>query len=104
MQMNPNQLAAMEARNAEMAQLENDIVGVNEIFRDLNTQVASQGEMIDSIDHHVEEAVVQVQDANQQLVKAEEHQRAANKKKICLVATIAIIIIIIVVIIVVKST
>ena len=58
----------------------------------------------DSIDHHVEEAVVQVQDANQQLVKAEEHQRAANKKKICLGATIAIIIIIIVIIIVVKST
>ena len=58
----------------------------------------------DNIENNVEEAVVEVKEGNEKLVKAEEHQRSANKKKICIAATIAIIVIVIVIIIIVKNT
>ena len=54
---------------------------------------------LDSIEENVQEAVVHVQDANQQLEKGVEYKKKADKKKICIVVAVIVIIIIIALII-----
>jgi t-SNARE complex subunit (syntaxin) len=49
---------------------------VNQIFKDLSLLVHEQGEMVDNIESHVEDAHVRVQQGNKQLVQARKHQVA----------------------------
>ena len=92
-------------------------MNVNDIFRDLNQQISQQGEImgnncealllnkysyifhLDSIEENVQEAVVNVEHANEQLEKGVEYKKKADKKKICIVIAVIIIIIIIALII-----
>ncbi|XP_065183965.1 syntaxin-7-like isoform X2 [Sycon ciliatum] len=61
---------AIEERADALRQLENDILDVNEIFRDLGAMVHEQGEVIDTIEGNVEHAAVDVENANDQLRQA----------------------------------
>ena len=54
---------------------------------------------LDSIEENVQEAVVNVEHANEQLEKGVEYKKKADKKKICIVIAVIIIIIIIALII-----
>jgi len=81
----------IEERERAIRQLEADIVGVNEIFRDLATMVYEQGDMIDSIEANVDSAAVHVEDANVQLHKASDYQKAARKKMCCILVTLVIV-------------
>ena len=47
----------------------------------------------------MEQTQTDIEQANQQLTKAEEYKKALDKKKICLIVTVIIIIIIIAIII-----
>ena len=51
-----------------------DIVEVNQIFKDLATMVHEQGEVIDSIEANVETASIQVNEGTAQLSKARDYQ------------------------------
>ncbi|XP_018425504.1 PREDICTED: syntaxin-7 [Nanorana parkeri] len=81
----------IEERESTILQLEEDIRGINEIFKDLGMMVHEQGEMIDSIEANVETADVHVQNANQQLARAAEYQRK-SRKKICIIIVVLIIV------------
>ncbi|XP_077321073.1 syntaxin-7 [Lithobates pipiens] len=83
-------LRLIEERESAILQLEEDIRGINEIFKDLGMMVHEQGDMIDSIEANVESADVHVQQANQQLARAAEYQRK-SRKKICIIITVLII-------------
>ncbi|KAG8444565.1 hypothetical protein GDO86_009649 [Hymenochirus boettgeri] len=83
-------LRLIEERENAIRQLEEDILGVNEIFKDLGMMVHEQGEMIDSIEANVESAEVHVQQANQQLSRAAEYQRK-SRKKICIIIVVLVI-------------
>lgn len=80
----------IEERERAIRQLEADIVGVNEIFRDLATMVHEQGDMIDSIEANVDSAAVHVEDGNVQLQKASDYQKAARKKMCCILVIVVI--------------
>lgn len=80
----------IEERERAIRQLESDIVGVNEIFRDLATMVYEQGEVIDSIEAHVEVTSVNVEQANVQLDKARHYQKAARKKMCCILVIVVL--------------
>ncbi|KAJ7386978.1 Syntaxin-12 [Desmophyllum pertusum] len=80
----------IEERERAIRQLESDIVGVNEIFRDLATMVYEQGEVIDSIEANVDSAAVHVEDANVQLDKASNYQKAARKKMCCILVIVVV--------------
>ena len=54
---------------------------------------------LDSIEENVQEAVVNVEHANEQLEKGVEYKKKADKKKICIVIAVIIIIVIIALII-----
>lgn len=81
----------IEERERAIRQLEADIVGVNEIFRDLATMVYEQGDMIDSIEANVDTAAVHVEDANVQLHKASHYQKAARKKMCCILVILVVV-------------
>lgn len=80
-QMSPTEFAAMQERENAIVQLEADIADVNMIFKDLASMVHDQGEIIDSIEQNIEEAVVDIQSGNVQLRQARDHQQSARKKK-----------------------
>lgn len=84
-------LELIEERERAIRQLEADIVGVNEIFRDLATMVYEQGDMIDSIEANVDNAAVHVEDANVQLQKASHYQKAARKKMCCILVVLVLV-------------
>ncbi|XP_054924587.1 syntaxin-12-like [Dermacentor andersoni] len=74
----------LREREQSIRKLENDIVDVNAIFKDLATLVHDQGDMIDSIEANVESAAVHVEEGIQQVAKARQHQERARKKMFCL--------------------
>lgn len=77
-------LEMLREREQAIRKLENDIVDVNAIFKDLATMVHDQGDMIDSIEANVESAAVQVEEGVQQVAKARQYQEKARKKMFCL--------------------
>ncbi|XP_072284813.1 syntaxin-7 [Pyxicephalus adspersus] len=90
-EMTEDDLRLIEERESAILQLEEDIRGINEIFKDLGMMVHEQGEMIDSIEANVESADVHVQQANQQLARAAEYQRK-SRKKICILIVVLVIV------------
>jgi len=78
-------LAAVKERQQALSELESDIVDVNQIFKELARIVHDQGELVDSIAHHVETAVIQVNQGASDVSRAVLLQASARRKKICLI-------------------
>jgi len=89
-------IAELQDREKSIRQLESDIVDMNTIFKDLATMVHEQGEMVDSIEVHVDTAAVSVTEGTTQLRQAEQYKVAARKKKLFL-AIIGLIILAIII-------
>jgi len=89
-------LMEIEARHNDIIKLENSIKELHEMFTDMALLVASQGEMIDRIEHNVENAAEFVQRAVVDTKKAVKYQSKARRKKI-LIAIICVIFIAIVI-------
>ncbi|XP_078361129.1 syntaxin-7-like [Oculina patagonica] len=82
----------IEERERAIRQLEDDIVDVNEIFRDMATLVKEQGDMIDKIEAYVDGpgGNVDVETAMDQLAKASQYQKAA-RRKCCILVLVLIV-------------
>jgi len=88
-------LQILQEREQAIQQLECDINDVNQIFKDLGMLVHEQGEIVDSIESSVENAVVHVEQGKDQLLKAKEYKNKTRRKKfICLVIVVVVVIII----------
>ncbi|KAJ8008979.1 hypothetical protein DPEC_G00084050 [Dallia pectoralis] len=88
-------LQLIQERETSIRQLESDITGINEIFKDLAMMVHEQGDMIDSIEANVETADVHVQNASQQLAQAADYQRK-SRKKICILIVVLVVLAVII--------
>lgn len=66
-------LQALEEQERTIRELEENIVGVNEIYKKLGALVYEQGQTIDSIEASVENASVFVQDGSEQLRRASHY-------------------------------
>jgi len=95
-------LEMLRDREQAIRQIENDIVEVNMIFKDLAVMVHEQGSLIDSIEANIESASVQVEHGTQQLEQAKKHQNA-SRRKLCIIVVIALIILAIIITIIVLS-
>lgn len=71
-------LETMREREQAIRKLESDILGVNQIFKELATLVHEQGEVIDSIEANVESAHIHVEEGVQEITKAREYQVSNN--------------------------
>ncbi|GAB6032743.1 Syntaxin-7 [Chamberlinius hualienensis] len=81
-------------------QIENDIVLVNQIFKDLARMVNEQGEVLDTIEDNIVQASEQIRDGKEQLTQANEYQTAARKKKLIIFFVIAIVLAVIITVVV----
>ncbi|CAG0883465.1 unnamed protein product [Cyprideis torosa] len=92
-------LGDLEEKEAALRRLEDDIQGVNEIFKNLATMVHEQGEVVDTIEANVETAHVQVETAVGQLHQASRYKSAARKRMVCMIVTAVILCVILALII-----
>lgn len=101
------ELREIEARDMEIKRLENSVVEVNQLFKEINALVMEQGEHIDRIEDHVEKAVNDVGSGNKQLEEARENQAKARKKKVCCIGILVAVLLIagvIITIVIVQSS
>jgi len=85
-------------REEEIRKIEQAVVEVNDMFRDLSVLVTTGGTMIDSIEAHIEEAVVQSEQGVVELQKAESYQKAGNRKTCIIIAILVCVVIVIVIV------
>ncbi|XP_062896641.1 t-SNARE domain-containing protein 1 [Mobula hypostoma] len=94
-----DEVESIKQREEALLQIEADMLDVNQIIKDLALLVHEQGENIDSIEANIERAATNVDTANEQLMKASQHQKRARKMKCCfLLATLVILAVIIIII------
>ncbi|XP_078254724.1 T-SNARE Domain Containing 1 [Rhinoraja longicauda] len=97
-----DEVESIKQREEALLQIEADMLDVNQIIKDLALLVHEQGDNIDSIEANIERAATHVDTANEQLMKASQHQRRARKMKCCFILTALIILAVIIIIIVVS--
>jgi len=71
--------------------LERSITELHQLFVDMAVLVESQGELLNQIEHNVEQAVGFVASGNEQLVAAREYQDASRKKMMIICCIIVVI-------------
>ncbi|KAJ2489740.1 hypothetical protein IWW37_003725 [Coemansia sp. RSA 2050] len=86
--------ALINERELEINDIEQGIVELNEIFRDLGTIVTEQQSLLDNIETNVQSVAVNVRGASEQLSSASEYQRRSNKTKFCLLLFVIIFILV----------
>ncbi|XP_056637067.1 syntaxin-1A isoform X5 [Diorhabda carinulata] len=91
-------LADIEARHADIIKLENSIRELHDMFMDMAMLVENQGELVDRVEYHVENAQTHVQQGRTELIQAEGYQTKARKKLIYIIILIAILLAVIAII------
>lgn len=76
-----------------------NINGVNEIYKNLGALVFEQGNVVDSIESSVEQTSVFVSEGTDQLRKASHYQNQLRKKKLCIGLILGVITFVIVMVI-----
>ncbi|XP_069950484.1 syntaxin-1A-like isoform X4 [Cherax quadricarinatus] len=84
-------LADIEARHADIVKLETSIRELHDLFMEMAILVESQGEMVDRIENHVQEAQEYVETAKVQTKAALQYQGKARRKKIMIIICVIIL-------------
>jgi len=96
-------IAETREREKRLLQIEEDVLNVNEIFRDLALLVHEQGQAVDSIESNIEHAALNVSDGKDALVRAKGYQKS-YRKKMCIIFTIIAVVVLILALIIYGST
>lgn len=97
-----NGLEDLKSRNNDIKKLEESIIQLHQLFMDMQILVEGQGELLNDIEYNIEGTKGATVAAHQELVQAREHQKSANKKKLCIALLIIAILIAIIVPLLVK--
>ncbi|TMW40337.1 hypothetical protein DOY81_014583, partial [Sarcophaga bullata] len=89
-------LADIEARHADIMKLETSIKELHDMFMDMAVLVEAQGEMVDRVEYHVEQAKDYVQTATRDTKMASIYQSKARRKKIMILICLLVLVIIVV--------
>ena len=89
-------LADIEARHADIMKLETSIKELHDMFMDMAVLVEAQGEMVDRVEYHVEQAKDYVQTATRETKMAAIYQSKARRKKIMILICLTVLVIIVV--------
>jgi len=92
-------VAELEQRRIEIGKIEQDVMEVSELYRDLQHIVHEQQEHIDTIDSSIVQAKDRTEEGHKELLQAEEYQKKARKKQCCMLFLVLAIVGIIVVIV-----
>lgn len=86
-----NDLEQIRERDTQIHQIETDILQVNEMFVNLARMINDQGELIVTIETHVDKAGEYVVRGTEELHKARNSQSAARRKQIWLILILLVI-------------
>eukprot|EP00730_Choanoeca_flexa_P016745 TRINITY_DN7976_c0_g1_i1.p1 TRINITY_DN7976_c0_g1~~TRINITY_DN7976_c0_g1_i1.p1 ORF type:complete len:302 (+),score=93.05 TRINITY_DN7976_c0_g1_i1:194-1099(+) len=89
-------LNEIKDRHKDIQELEKSLMELHEMFTDMATLVASQGEMIDRIEFSVERSHNYVKEASKQVTIARKYQSKARHKMICCAIITVILIIVLI--------
>ncbi|KAK7874231.1 hypothetical protein R5R35_006271 [Gryllus longicercus] len=89
-------------REQRIKQIEDDILDVNEIMRELGSMVHEQGETINSIENNLENVHANVEQGQEELEKAAQYQMKF-RRKLCFLVALAIVVGIVLTIIIVTQ-
>ncbi|BET03326.1 SNARE domain [Nesidiocoris tenuis] len=89
------------ARERDVDVIVSSVIGLRDIYRELQSLVVHQGTVLDRIDYQIETTQCQVKQATTQLEKAARYRRG-NKKMICIICLVSVIIFLIFVLIITK--
>jgi len=78
----------IESRHSDILQLERQVLEVQELFLDLANLVNLQGEVIDSIEGHIQSAKAHTENAADEVASAEDYQKKARKRQCCILAIV----------------
>lgn len=87
-------------REQRIQQIESDILGVNDIMKELSVMVEQQGQTVNSIENNIESAHTDVEQGRTQLEKASTYQNKARRRLCILLAIGAIVATVLIVILV----
>lgn len=73
----------------QVVKISKSILELNTLFKDLASLVADQGTILDRIDYNIEQSVMQIKSAYQNIQKAEKYQRNRKMHIIVILAGIA---------------
>lgn len=93
------ELREIEVRDQQIKKIENSVIEVNKLFKEINALIMEQGEVITTVEKHVEQAVADVEKGNDQLGQARTSQSKARRKKLCIIGILVAILLIIAVIV-----
>ncbi|SPP87518.1 syntaxin-7 [Drosophila guanche] len=93
-------LQALEEQEQVIRELENNIVGVNEIYKKLGALVYEQGLTVDSIESQVEQTSIFVSQGTENLRKASSYRNKVRKKKLILMGILSAVLLAIILILV----
>lgn len=85
-------LAYIENRHRDILKLEQSIKELHQLFVDMAILVEAQGELIDQIEHNVNQSVAYVKKARDNIRVANKYQRK-SRKKMCIIIVLLIIIV-----------
>lgn len=91
-------LQALEEQEKAIRELEENIVGVNEIYKKLGAMVYEQGLVVDSIESNVEQTSVFVASGTENLRKASQYKNKLRKRKFIIASILLAILTIIIII------
>lgn len=92
-------LEALEEQEQAIRVLEENILGVNEIYKKLGAMVYEQGLTVDSIESSIEQTSIFVNQGTENVRKASSYKNKIRKKKLILIGIFSAVLIIIVLII-----
>lgn len=85
-------------RDQDLADIQDEILEVNEIFQDLAVLVNEQGGMIEDIEANIVKTNVQVKQGHEQLKQAEKSQKSSRTKICCMLFFVIVVLIILLVV------
>lgn len=86
----------IEDKYRDIKLLEQNVNLMHRMFLDLAALVHEQGEILNSVEQHVDKAAIYIEKSVKELDKAEKYQKSARWKKCCLLVILLIIVIVIV--------
>ena len=88
-------LRDLEERNKDILNLEKSVTQVNQLFKDMNLLVSTQGETLQTIEQAVEDTEAHVEGGKVQLKKANEFRKRARRKKFCICGILIAVVVVI---------
>ncbi|KAJ1978817.1 Integral membrane protein SED5 [Dimargaris verticillata] len=95
MQSNDN---AIHEREREINEIAKSIATVAQVFKDMQTMVIDQGTLLDRIDYNVEQVVVHVKKANEELDEGYRIQKRGTSQKFVIILLIIIAVLVVILI------